>query len=190
MKIQKNKPTKKIILTSAIAAVAIGLIAYYAIADNLRWWPFNQASSTIGGSPASDSHDEVESEQTIMRHSDNKQDFLDKEEEQSKQSDKLGTRSDAKETNPQGIQISASEKQGMLIVTTKLSSVPSGVCNLTVSRGKIVIKKVANVIYAPEYSSCAGFSINKNELGSGELNIHLKVEAPNGKIEKTINYVL
>lgn len=74
------------------------------------------------------------------------------------------------------ITISASQPTSSeVVVSTKLSGYSDGTCNLTIKNGSSTINKSAQVFYQPEFSTCAGFTIEKAELGSGTWAITLSV---------------
>lgn len=56
-------------------------------------------------------------------------------------------------------------------VTTQIQNISSGTCKLTASNGTTTTSQTAQVIYQPEFSSCAGFSVPKSSLGSGLWSI-------------------
>jgi hypothetical protein len=65
------------------------------------------------------------------------------------------------------------EADGTITVFTKLYGYTSGSCELKISNGGESYQQTAEIVYQPEYSSCAGFSIPISELGPGEWNITL-----------------
>lgn len=67
------------------------------------------------------------------------------------------------------------ESNGDVTVLTKLFGYPSGECHLSVSNLGKTHGQDAQVIYQPEYSSCAGFSIPLSALGKGSWAIVLNV---------------
>lgn len=67
------------------------------------------------------------------------------------------------------------DSSSQVTVLTNLSSTPYGTCTLTISNGSKKITKTAEVIYQPQFSSCAGFAVNIDELGTGSWTIELAV---------------
>ena len=67
------------------------------------------------------------------------------------------------------------EADGTIIITTKLLNYSDGTCNLTMKNGSSAYVKDVDIIYQPDFSTCAGFSIPKNELSSGTWQISLAV---------------
>lgn len=63
----------------------------------------------------------------------------------------------------------------------------SGSCVLTVTNGNKTTTQKADIMYQPEYSMCAGFSIPISTVGTGNWNINLDVTPYNGQtLHKTI----
>lgn len=74
-------------------------------------------------------------------------------------------------------------------VLTKLQGFPDGECSLLIQNGSKSTTKTAPIIYQPEFSSCAGFSINKSELGSGIWNITLTAKTSSSDpVSKSIDF--
>lgn len=98
---------------------------------------------------------------------------------------KGATQSESPQTAPtssDSIAISA-EKTNTDTVTvyTKLYGFPGGVCELSVANGTKQYSKTVDIIYQPEYSTCAGFSIPFSALGSGLWQITLKATPSSGE---------
>lgn len=75
------------------------------------------------------------------------------------------------------ISIEPSQQGSNVVISIKLSGYSDGSCALTVtnaSSGKSSTKN-ANVIYAPDFSTCAGFTIPTSTLGAGSWSISLDV---------------
>ena len=86
------------------------------------------------------------------------------------------------------IELTAKEESNDTVtITSKLAGVSSGTCNIEISNGATKISRQVAVIYQPEFSTCAGFSIPISELGTGLWNILLTVNSPTGSSSKTIN---
>ncbi len=80
------------------------------------------------------------------------------------------------------------ETNNTVTVFTKLPGYSSGTCALTVANGTKTTTQSANVVFQPEYSSCAGFSVPIDSVGKGVWTIKLAVTS-NGAIEsKAISY--
>lgn len=86
------------------------------------------------------------------------------------------------------ISLSTQSDGSVVTILTKLDSVSSGTCSLTITNKGKTYTDTANVIYQPEYSSCAGFTVKKDLLGNGTWLIKISIKTPSSTIEKTITY--
>ncbi len=75
-------------------------------------------------------------------------------------------------------------------VFTKLYGVSSGSCNLSVTNSNQSSTQTAAVVYQPEYSSCTGFSIPTDKLGTGSWNIVLTVTTNGQQFNKSIVFTV
>lgn len=163
---------KKLILT-ALAVVLIGVTTVTALEITGVTGFFKQDSSGYTGQTQTESEKQAEIEQN------DKRDFI----EESDPSIQPATA----ETSP-SIDLSAKqESDNSVTVLTKLSAVPDGTCTLKISNGSKTYTQTAEVIYQPNFSSCAGFSVNREKLGTGEWIIKVAVTS-DVTIEKTINF--
>ena len=94
-------------------------------------------------------------------------------------------------TNPEPISsdqitLTAEQSGNKITVLTKLANLPGGVCKLTITNGNVSVLKQADVIYQPQFSSCAGFTIPIAEVGGGNWSIKLAVTHESTSLEKTI----
>ncbi|MEO5499357.1 MAG: hypothetical protein ABIR46_02570 [Candidatus Saccharimonadales bacterium] len=79
-------------------------------------------------------------------------------------------------TPTNSVELSAKqESNSSVTVLTKLYGVSDGTCTLTVSKAGVTHTQTAQVIYQPDFSSCAGFSISRDKLGAGSWTIQLTV---------------
>ena len=96
--------------------------------------------------------------------------------------------------NPQppsssNIEILTSQENNNIIIKTKLTNIDDGICILNITNGSQKYSENADVIYLPEYSTCAGFSLLKDKLGAGNWQINLEVKPINGDtINKDTSY--
>lgn len=77
------------------------------------------------------------------------------------------------------------ESNGNITISTKLFAISSGSCALTVVNGAKTASQTAQVIYQPQFSTCAGFSVARDNLGTGTWNITLKVTSNVGTETKS-----
>lgn len=57
----------------------------------------------------------------------------------------------------------------------------SGSCKLVITNGSATTTQTAEIIYQPEYSMCAGFTVPVNAVGAGDWSIRLDVTPLNGQ---------
>jgi hypothetical protein len=91
-------------------------------------------------------------------------------------------------TDNAGITITPRTSGTNVIVSTKLAGYSDGKCTLTVTNSGQTSTLTADVIYAPGYSTCAGFSIPKATLGAGTWNITLNVDSGGSTTSKSATY--
>lgn len=80
------------------------------------------------------------------------------------------------------------ESDSSVTVFTKLLNITDGQCHLAITNGAATYSDSADVIYQPEYSICAGFSVLRNKLGSGTWNITLSVTSGTATKVKTMSF--
>ena len=167
--IKSNRSNKKILLiTALIIAVVLTSGIVYAISSNV-----------FDSSEQSNKPTQEQVEEQTKTEVDDKQEFIDS----TKDEDLPGTNPPAP-TSSDSITITTTVDSGMVTVNTKLSGFNSGSCELTIVNGSRSIVKNADVIYQPEFSTCAGFSILKNELNNGSWSLSLKVTEGSTTITK------
>lgn len=92
-------------------------------------------------------------------------------------------------STPTSIDLSAKQEANSTVtIFTKLYGYGGGTCNLLISKGSATFNQTAPVIYSPEYSTCAGFSVPIPSLGSGDWTIKLDVISNGLTSTKTIAY--
>lgn len=80
------------------------------------------------------------------------------------------------------------ESDNTVTVFTKLPGYTSGSCELTATNGAKVSKQTAQLIYQPEFSTCAGFSVPIDSLGKGAWTLKLAVTSNGAAETKTIAF--
>lgn len=78
------------------------------------------------------------------------------------------------------------ESNGTLTVFTNLGNIANGSCSLIVTNGSATTTQTANVIYQPQYSTCAGFSVLISRVGSGNWTLTLNVTSAGATATKSI----
>lgn len=90
----------------------------------------------------------------------------------------------------EGVSLSASQSGSQVVITTKLEGYSDGTCDLTVSNGSRITSQTAQVIYQPEFSTCAGFNVPVSSVGVGTWSITLSINS-GGKVgTKSIQYIV
>lgn len=75
---------------------------------------------------------------------------------------------------------------GTVTVSTSLGNVADGTCELTVTNGSKVTTQTADVIYQPQSSFCAGFSVPVSSVSTGHWILTLKLTSGSTTASKTI----
>lgn len=117
--------------------------------------------------------------------SSSKGEFLDNE-----YSDKVdSSTNNTSDTQPTSTLKTLAIRQGSdVIIAAQIHGITSGICKLTVSNLGMEHSQTADVVYQPEYSSCAGFSVPVSSVGTGVWNILLT--ASNNASSATSNSTL
>lgn len=85
------------------------------------------------------------------------------------------------------IELSAKEEINKTVtVFTKLPGYSDGTCTLVATNGNKSTSQSAPVMFQPEFSSCAGFSIPISSVGTGTWNLQLSVTSKGATESKTI----
>jgi hypothetical protein len=96
---------------------------------------------------------------------------------------------DATPTSAKNIELTAKkETNGTVTVFTKLFGYTAGSCNLKITNGSKSSSQQAEVVYQPQYSSCAGFSVPIADLSNGDWNIVLSVTSGGQTTDKSLSY--
>ncbi|QQS18921.1 hypothetical protein IPL68_02565 [Candidatus Saccharibacteria bacterium] len=113
-------------------------------------------------------------------NADAKQVFLD--EASKNPPDKVSTDSSPNTSPQKGSLTLSAEKSSATHVTvlTKIMDITDGNCELAVSNGTKNTTQTAPVIFQPEFSSCAGFSVPVSQLGTGQWVISVTVKPVSG----------
>lgn len=88
----------------------------------------------------------------------------------------------------QQIELRAETAGQAVTVYTKLAHASSGTCSLRIRNGEREQQQTAAIIYQPEFSSCAGFSVPVSPLGQGQWQIELTVTTDGATLTKTITH--
>lgn len=173
MKIGTTSFAHKKLLLSALAIVLLG-VATVAALEVTKVTDFIKLGPTEQSGPSAT--EKAEQDRAAQQ---DKKDFIEGPDPVAKP-----TSTDSSAT----IELSAKqESNGSVTVLTKLYSAPDGSCTLAISNGAKTHTQTVDVIYQPDFSSCAGFSVARDQLGAGEWTIKLTV-ASGATSEKTITF--
>ncbi len=172
---QKVSPRKNnnrhALIIILVVVFAIGILSVYLIENN------RSKLVKITGTQTTQTENQKNQEKAASAES--KQQYLDNVYGAS-QSGQSQNNKPTQNNDPQDLSIEAKQEGAAVVVLTKIKGVASGTCNLSVTMGGLSISESSQIIYQPEFSSCAGFSIPINKLGSGSWVIKLTVnENPN-----------
>jgi hypothetical protein len=90
-------------------------------------------------------------------------------------------------TSSASMTLTASQSGSSVTVLTQIQNVAEGTCKLVVSNGIKSTAQTAQVIYQPQFSSCAGFTVPVSSIGAGTWSIAVTVTPDDSTaITKTI----
>lgn len=178
MKSIKNTSQRKKPLTVLAVVASVFLIAGVSFALYLP--TLNSTDNKQTGPTAEQTEEQKKTE------ADSKKEFV-----ESTKDEVLPGTTPATPTSSDSINLSATQDAGTVTVTSKLSGYSAGSCRLTITNGASSLSENADIIYQPEYSSCAGFSIVKSRLGTGTWDITLYATPSGGsELSKNIKYTV
>lgn len=91
-------------------------------------------------------------------------------------------------SNASNISITPSQQGSTVVLSTKLYGYSDGNCGLTITNAGKTYSNSASVIYASDFSTCAGFSVPVSALGSGTWNITLSITSDGITTTKTVSF--
>jgi len=89
-------------------------------------------------------------------------------------------------TSTATLRVEVSQQGQTVVVLTKIQGVTSGSCNLVAKNNGTTISRDATIIYQPEFSSCAGFSLPVTALGQGNWEITINASTNAGVLKELI----
>lgn len=158
-----------------IAAIVLLVLAIFFALEKFNVTNITPVSSGSNGSSANGGNSgptEEEAAAQAQSDADQKQDYLDSVTSSDTNND--NSSADSKNTtSPASMAISASQDGNSVTVLTRIQNIAEGSCTLTASSGSKITTQTAQIIYQPEFSSCAGFSIATNTLGAGTWTVSI-----------------
>lgn len=164
----KNKKVKSFKHRKVVAGISLALLTAVFFFVALRVYGYYR-DKTITEFP--DGPTSAQTKQASDMNADNKKTFI-----ESNQGAEDDQNQNTETPINVGIELTAKqEANGSVTVTSKLPGVSSGTCTLTVTNGAKETVKTATIIYQPEFSTCAGFSVAQSELGTGVWTLSLRL---------------
>lgn len=114
-----------------------------------------------------------------------------KETQNDTQTDSQQPTPEQNKTNPtssENITLTANKNGSNVVVYTQLKDYSNGTCALTVTNGSKTVTQSAQVMFQPQYSICAGFTVPISSVGSGSWTMTLSVTSDGVTTQKTIQY--
>ena len=166
--INKKISTKKIVIFSLIALLIAGsgvVAAYYVYNSNSNSDKPSANQENSGNDSPEPNKNESNSDST------DKEEFLDNESNPSNPNTTPSFNSDK-------VALEIAQTTTAVNISTKLTNFSgAGTCELKLIKSSSSIVESAEIIYQPEYSTCAGFSINKSRLSAGTWTVNLTVSS-------------
>ncbi len=77
---------------------------------------------------------------------------------------------------------------GNLMIRTTIDQMVSGTCQLKLTSGQKVVTKESAIVQNPSSSTCEGFNVPTNELGSGnwQIEIHTSGDGKTGTLKDSV----
>lgn len=177
MKITKKRLSKKQILATIIIIIAVICLSIFALDKFgiISIFPQN-TTPNIGKEPTVE---EKKSEEKANQ--DTKESFLNTAKDEEEKSVEKSKPAPVPKSSS-SIELSADRNgdSATIIVKLKEQGYSQGKCSLTVAANGKKVTQNADIIYQPEYSTCAGFSIPVSSLGGGQWAISLSITPLNG----------
>lgn len=172
MKINTNPNQKQIFI--AVILLVLAALLMVIVLEKTRTTDFikDPTYHEILQGPTQEQIKQQEQEQA-----DQKSEFLDKNSQE-------GTTQPAEvPTDSETIHLTLTQEGESVTVRNELhgQGYSSGTCKLTVTNGSKTTVQEAQIIYQPEYSMCAGFSVPVSPSGTGNWSISLEVTPLNGQ---------
>ena len=165
-------------------AVALGLVVA-ASAGAYLLWPRSPQPTPTNQPPHAATPAQKASEQ--QHNATSKQQFNDSAVQQAA-GQPAGQQQPQPASTSQQIELRAETAGQAVTVYTKLAHASSGTCSLRIRNGEHEQQQTAAIIYQPEFSSCAGFSVPVAPLGQGQWQIELTVTTDGATLTKTITH--
>ena len=174
-----QKHSKKKMMLLILGAVLALLLVLFVLEKTNTIDIFKSSTNRVS---SSDGPTEEQKKQEAQIAADTKKQFIDS------QKDGPGSNTPAGDsTQSSTIDLSAKqESNNTVTIFTKLAGYSSGSCKLVLANGSKSKTQIADIIYQPEYSTCAGFSIPVSDLGVGDWNLQLSIQSNGQSAKKSL----
>lgn len=164
-KVQNKNRFGKIGVVLVVAALISLLVGYSVFAYSSSLWPFSTSETDTNNSSSENTSTDNSEPGITQEDAEKKQEFLDKQSTPDNSSSAEGN-----------LQATVEQQGNSVIVKTSLTNIPSGNCKLVIKSGSETVTKEAEIMYSPDYSTCAGFSVSTTELPKGQWSLYLSVK--------------
>ncbi|MDQ5963583.1 MAG: hypothetical protein QG629_665 [Patescibacteria group bacterium] len=167
----KNSSTSKILVALVGVLVVFGVLLFLEKTDRLHLFHNHPGPS------------KQQQEQEHKANAEKKQSYLDQAYGKNPEQPEKGSASSGDTTpSPSSVEISTKQNGSSVLILAKMQNVPTGTCKLSVTNGSQSIAQSAKIIYQPEFSSCAGFTVPVSGLGTGDWSVVLEAQTDGGQI--------
>lgn len=179
-----NKTTKKsknkFVLIATVSIIIVAAI-YGGIAYGYSYWPFSSSAPSSSDNTLQPTNSDQTTQDTGNSSEDagNKQTFNDNQVNSNPDNNPVTVNFDA----------TLSQQEANVIISTRIMSAPSGQCTAVIQNGSNSVTKKAEIMYAPEYSTCAGFTVPVTDLGSGAWKITLSITSNSQTVSKNFEII-
>lgn len=188
MKINKQRSAAKkkfLIIANIVAILAIISLTY--------WFAFEKPQQN-----SSDQHPKVSQQDTGKKEQADKNIKNDVSTEEQSKSDYINNAIDQEKNNTSSaptpaassISLSAVTESDIVIVRTSIGNTSAGTCSLKITNSGTTKEYSADILYQPQNSSCAGFSVPVSDIGHGNWKLRLAVTSNNQTATKEITYTV
>jgi cytoskeletal protein RodZ len=171
-----RKPLQKkyffLLIIAALVLFIIGLILYRQYAHSNDTAPSSLQQKITDGTP-----------QNSTKATETQQHAANQTTEKGTTSNSYST-----PTSSDSIVLDVSQNNPNVVITTKLYGYSDGTCTLNISNGSKSATQDAPVMFQAEYSTCAGFSVPVDQLGSGAWTVKLSVTSGGKTLTKEVSY--
>lgn len=164
-----ERPYKKaiayILIIIALLSISLVILEKLRVTDFIKD-PFIKHTSRIP---------ELTAEQKIQNN-EAKKDFIENQKDVSQDTSQ----------NDKNIEISVVQESDKVVVSTRLHGISNGICRLNIVSSGKQLSKEAQVLYQPQFSTCAGFTVPVSDIGKGVWEIEVVAEGVRNSTSKEI----